>query len=82
MTAQAHSNSHGCFGCRYYLLFPRATPPGDSEAFKAASEMLPSLEAGGGRTAGQQAGCQMLALVLTLIVALTGGALTGKSTIS
>ena len=42
--------------------------------------MNTTVEAGGGRTAGQQAGFQLAAVGVTLAIAIVTGALTGLNT--
>jgi len=65
------------YGPGLYLILSRLTPGEDSDEFKEAVKALPSIEAGGGRSAGMQAACQALALALTLAVAIVGGICTG-----
>ena len=51
----------------------------NSTALADIQAVLSSVEAGDGRDAGTQAGYQFLALVVSVAVAVVGGALTGES---
>ncbi|XP_043196180.1 ammonium transporter Rh type A-like [Amphibalanus amphitrite] len=59
-----------------YVLFPAMAPASNSSSW----EQLPpewGVAAGSGRSAAAQGGMQMLALVISLIIGVLGGALTG-----
>jgi hypothetical protein len=60
-----------------YLQFPARAPHGNSSALNDVNEVLMFLEPGDNRTALQQAGFQLAALAVTLLVAIVGGLLTG-----
>ncbi|KAF0299379.1 Ammonium transporter Rh type B [Amphibalanus amphitrite] len=60
-----------------YVLFPAMAPASNSSSW----EQLPpewGVAAGTGRSAAAQGGMQMLALVISLIIGVLGGALTGQ----
>jgi len=61
-----------------YEIFPLTIPMENSTEYEMAVSNYSVTAPGLGRTATTQGGYQMLALVVTLIVALVGGALTGK----
>ncbi len=60
-----------------YEIFPPRAPQNGTEALAAIQAEL-SVEAGDGRSASAQAGMQIVALVVTLAIALVSGALTGN----
>lgn len=62
-----------------YEIFPLMVPMKNSSDFRAVQADFPFVEPGAGRNSVTQGGFQMLALVITLIIAIIGGAVTGKS---
>jgi hypothetical protein len=69
--------ANGGFCCSLYLQFPARAPHSNSSALNDVNEVLMFLQPGDNRTALQQAGFQLAALVVTLVVAIVGGLLTG-----
>lgn len=61
-----------------YLQFPARAPHSNSSALNDVNEVLMFLEPGDNRSALQQAGYQLAALMVTLVVAIVGGLLTGS----
>ena len=61
-----------------YLIYPRCSPNSGSEDLKRLQALVPSIEEGEGRTVGMQTMIQLIGLVVTLSIAMIGGALTGK----
>lgn len=68
--------STSTYGYSLYQIFPRRAPEAGDELTKI-NEVFSLVSAGEGRSAGMQAGFQAIALVMTLGVAIVGGALTG-----
>ena len=62
-----------------YQIFP-ARAPGNGTDLMAIQGALAGVEAGEGRTAGVQAGFQMAALAVTLLIAIISGSLVGMLT--
>lgn len=60
------------------MQFPARAPHNNTSSFSDVNEVLMFLQPGEDRTAAQQAGYQLLALVITLVVAIVGGLITGK----
>ena len=60
-----------------YTIFPRCAPEEGSQDLTDLQAELASVEAGEGRTLGTQALYQLVALLVTLAIALVCGALTG-----
>ena len=66
------------YGPSLYLLFPRRAPIEGSGELVALNEQLDGqIEAGDGRTASEQALMQLAALVITIVLSLVSGAVTG-----
>lgn len=65
------------YGPSLYSIFPHRSPLNGSEDLTRLQQSMPSLEAGEGRTGVSQAGFQLLALLVTLIISIVGGLLTG-----
>jgi ammonium transporter Rh len=65
------------FSCSLYLQFPARAPHSNSSALNDVNEVLMFLEPGDNRSALQQAGFQLAALMVTMVVAIVGGLLTG-----
>ena len=61
-----------------YEIFPLTVPMVNTTEFAEAQASFSVLEPGAGRSSGVQGGYQMLALVVTLVVAIIGGAVTGR----
>ncbi|XP_047487124.1 ammonium transporter Rh type B-like [Penaeus chinensis] len=69
--------SEETYGPSLYEIFPNRVPAADTEDFLRLQTSLPDLEAGPGYSAGGQAGNQILALLITLVIAVVGGVITG-----
>ncbi|ODM95071.1 Ammonium transporter Rh type B [Orchesella cincta] len=65
------------YGIGLYKQYPAMAPEMNSSHLQELRKDLTSIEAGDGRTAGQQALYQLLALGVTLCIAIIGGAVTG-----
>lgn len=67
------------WGVSMFEIFPLMVPMGNSTEVEVEIEdgHILMFEPGAGRTATQQGGFQMLALVITLVISIVGGALTG-----
>jgi len=66
------------YGPSLYMIFSNAAPSKDDDLeWTRVHEMLNTIEAGEGRTMQTQALMQLSALIITLVVALVGGAFTG-----
>ena len=65
--------------CSLYEIFPARAPVANSTELLAINANL-TVAAGDGRTATMQAGMQVVALVVTMVIAIVGGVLTGKET--
>jgi len=65
------------YGPSLYTFFPRCAPVEGSDELAELQGQLDSVEAGEGRTLGTQALYQLVALLVTLAMALIGGAVTG-----
>jgi ammonium transporter Rh len=61
-----------------YEIFPMTVPMVNTTEFAEAQAEFSVIEPGAGRSSGIQGGYQMLALVITLVVAIIGGAVTGR----
>ena len=71
------NDSCQCFDS-LYLIYPRCSPNSESEDLKRLQALVPSIEDGEGRTVRMQAIYQLIGLIVTLSIAMIGGALTGK----
>ncbi|XP_071547960.1 ammonium transporter Rh type B-like isoform X2 [Panulirus ornatus] len=65
------------YGPSLYEIFPDRAPPVDTADLERLQRLLPDLEAGSGRSASSQAGNQILALIITLVISIAGGLATG-----
>ncbi|KAF4523541.1 hypothetical protein B566_EDAN011989 [Ephemera danica] len=65
------------YGESLYLQFPARAPLNNTSALSDVNEVLMFLKPGENRSASQQAGYQLLALFVTLVVAIVGGLITG-----
>lgn len=65
------------YGPSLYEIFPNRAPAEGEDDLLRLREALPDLEAGRGYSAAAQAGNQILALLITLVIAIVGGVLTG-----
>ena len=70
--------SEEIYGPSLYLLFPRCAPEEGTDELEAAKAKLSSIEAGEGRSLGMQAVYQLIAMGVTLAIAIVGGAVTGS----
>ena len=61
-----------------YHMFGARTPPADSPVYMKLSTFIPMLKPGSSRTAMAQMGFQMVALLVTIVLALLGGVITGE----
>ena len=59
------------------MQFPARAPVAGSSDLLTAQMAINEIVAGSGRTAIQQAGFQLLAILITLAIAIVGGAVTG-----
>ena len=64
-----------------YEIFPARTPELNTTEYFALQDEYPGVEftPGLGRSAGKQAGYQLVAAAVTLLMAIVGGAVTGES---
>ncbi|KAK7071730.1 hypothetical protein SK128_020423 [Halocaridina rubra] len=69
--------SEDSYGPSLYEIFPERAPEEGTAEFARVRNLLPDLEPGSGRSAGGQAANQILALAITLGIALVGGIVTG-----
>jgi hypothetical protein len=60
-----------------YQTFPLRAPVSNSTELASIQEVFSLVEAGDGRTGGAQGAYQAAALGITLLIAITAGALTG-----
>ncbi|XP_064104270.1 ammonium transporter Rh type B-like [Macrobrachium nipponense] len=67
------------YGKDLYVQFPHMSPPANSSHFQELKMTLESLEPGSGWTPNQQALYQSLGLIVTLVIAIISGAITGIS---
>ncbi len=68
------------YGPSLYILFPKCAPVEGSSELRELMEQLPDkIEAGDGRTTSEQALMQLAALVITVVLSLVSGAVTGKN---
>ncbi|KAH3796917.1 ammonium transporter Rh type A-like isoform X2 [Dreissena polymorpha] len=65
------------WGESLYEVFPLMVPMANTTEFETAVDLYDVTRPGSGRSAIIQGGYQMLALVLTLVIAVVGGAITG-----
>ncbi len=66
-----------------YSILPEMVPENGTKAFtELQAKFTVPLTPGSGRSAGYQAGMQLLALAVTLLFAIVGGALVGKSKVN
>ncbi|XP_059484715.1 ammonium transporter Rh type B isoform X1 [Neocloeon triangulifer] len=65
------------YGESLYLQFPARAPMNNTSALNDVNEVLMFLEPGDNRSAIRQAGFQLIALLVTFIVAIVGGLITG-----
>uniref|UniRef100_A0A2P2I2S7 Rh-like protein n=2 Tax=Hirondellea gigas TaxID=1518452 RepID=A0A2P2I2S7_9CRUS len=65
------------YGPSLYLIFPLRAPENGTAELTQMRKELPGLEPGLNRTGVTQAGYQLLALLVTMVVSITGGLLTG-----
>merc|ERR1711976_888557 len=65
------------YGYSVYQIFPIRAPVQNSTELMEINKVFSHVGAGMGRSATQQAGFQILALVITLVFAIVFGALTG-----
>ncbi|XP_013381459.2 ammonium transporter Rh type B [Lingula anatina] len=65
------------YGLSLYQVFPARSPVENSTMLQELQARFSEIEAGLGRTAGEQAGYQMATLGVTLGIALLGGTITG-----
>lgn len=72
--AMANTDS---WGESMYEIFPLMVPMGNTTEFNETVADFTFVEPGAGRTGVTQGGFQMLALVITLVIAIVGGAITG-----
>ncbi|XP_052804715.1 ammonium transporter Rh type B-like isoform X1 [Mya arenaria] len=72
----AAMSSEDKWGRSMYEIFPYTVPATGAD-FDALVQRYPDLEPGKGWSSGKQGGYQMLALVITLGIAIVGGILTG-----
>lgn len=73
----AAASSEEVYHASVYTIFPAMAPVANSTQLKTLQEEHPHIHAGLDRTAGSQAWYQLGALLVTLIVAIVGGLLTG-----
>lgn len=59
-------------------MYPAMAPLSNTTKFEILRQNLTWVEPGSDRTSGEQAGFQMAALVITIIIAIVGGIITGK----
>jgi hypothetical protein len=64
--------------CSLYRQFPARTPMANTTEYFEIKSHVNSIEPGLGRTGSQQAGYQIVALLVSLALALVGGLITGK----
>ncbi|KAI0242301.1 Ammonium transporter Rh type B [Lamellibrachia satsuma] len=64
------------YGYGLYHMFGARTPPADSPVYMKLSTFIPMLKPGSSRTAMAQMGFQMVALLVTIVLALLGGVIT------
>nr|AAK50057.2 Rh-like protein [Carcinus maenas] len=69
--------SEATYGLSLYEIFPARAPIEGSPELQRLREMLPGLEGGSGLTGSGQALYQLLALAVTLAIAIGGGLVTG-----
>lgn len=65
------------YGESLYSLFPAMAPPSNTTELDVIQEVWPDVKPGYGRTAGTQAGYQMIAMVTTFAAAIISGLITG-----
>ena len=61
-----------------YQIFPARAPGMNSTELHVIQEVFSEVSAGDGRTGLVQGGYQILALVITLVIAIIGGLITGE----
>lgn len=69
--------SESTYGPSLYQIFPERAPEEGSADLARLRYYIPDLEAGSGRSAGAQAGNQILALLISMGIAIVGGLATG-----
>ncbi|RXG70125.1 hypothetical protein Avbf_07441 [Armadillidium vulgare] len=69
--------SESSYGSSLYLIFPARAPSEGSEELLRLQSQIPELEPGSGISASTQALYQFLALLVSLVIAIAGGILTG-----
>lgn len=70
--------SEDTYGPSLYLIFPRSAPHEGSSTLRTLQEQLPNqIAAGENRSMGMQALMQLAALIITIVLALVSGSLTG-----
>nr|AEA41159.1 Rh-like protein [Metacarcinus magister] len=69
--------SEASYGLSLYEIFPARAPLEDSLELQKLQEVLPDLEGGSGISGTSQALYQLLALLVTLVIAIAGGIVTG-----
>ncbi|GAU91617.1 hypothetical protein RvY_03840 [Ramazzottius varieornatus] len=65
------------YGSSYWEAFPAAVPPDNSSAYQKLLVEYPALKPGFGRTPWMQAGFQVLALLVSVLIAMVSGLVTG-----
>ncbi|XP_067011884.2 ammonium transporter Rh type B [Anabrus simplex] len=69
--------SEDTYLCSLYQQFPARSPPDNSSELIECQDLLPGLEPGDNRSASAQAGYQLLALLISFVLAIVSGAVTG-----